>query len=609
MKQSTTIHETEPSRVSYALSCAILLGGLLTIVFALHMAVITYSMLPFWDEWREFEFAANGGNVLSPAWLWQQHNEHRLVIPKLFLASDLLLFRGRQVFLLASIFAIQLMHLALLSWSMRVLGGWRGALWRTGTGLAAFCLFCPSQYANLIWPFQVCFVLVHFLATLSLVALLLYWTQSQIDPDKPPGFLIVSILAAVGATYSLANGNLVWPLLIAAALYLRLRVRDVLSLCITGGITTGLYLYHYVRPERVGAPVIATLGKPLALLEYCAGYLTSSWLHGDARVLVQIAGTNGHKRQLIAFAALAVLAILAALLQPGRSYVRIFRPFAVQLVFTIFFCGGTVFITAIGRVHYGIEEAATSRYQTVALLFWCSLGLLWLGTAFFGRSRRAYSFPVAQLLLLVIFVRGAILAKNPLSQARAHGFSQKAATAALIAGVNDPAMLRLIDYEPETLSKTVPYIMANRLAVFSGGASSELGKSLKSVFPLARPDDCAGSLESVVVIDSPSGPGLRILGWALDRKHRHSASTVVVTANGIIAGLGAVGEWPRFFKGVIGEGWFFFRANPGLPSRPDGFIAFVSDRERGSSVEVYAILRGDPALACYIDRVAWQRAK
>ena len=166
------------SRITGPLSYAILLGGLATIVLALYMVVTSYSSLPYWDGWRQVDVAANGYSSVSPAWLWAQHNEHRLVLPKLFLAADLRFFRAHQVFLLASIFAIQLTHLALLSWSMRVLGGWTGDLWRSGTGLAAFCLFCPSQNENFIWGFQVCFVLPLLFQSLSFVALLLYATDS-----------------------------------------------------------------------------------------------------------------------------------------------------------------------------------------------------------------------------------------------------------------------------------------------------------------------------------------------------------------------------------------------------------------------------------------------
>ena len=56
-------------------------------------------------------------------------------------------------------------------------------------------------------------MLAQFLATASFVAQLLCWTKSQQHSEKLRlTFLWVSILAALGATYSFASGNLLWPI-------------------------------------------------------------------------------------------------------------------------------------------------------------------------------------------------------------------------------------------------------------------------------------------------------------------------------------------------------------------------------------------------------------
>ena len=98
------------SRTSSALSYIILLGGIVTIAVTLHMVIASYSSVPFWDGWAQIGVVANGENPLSWAWLWRQHNEHRLLIQKLFLAADLRWFHARQTFLLTSILAVQFLH-------------------------------------------------------------------------------------------------------------------------------------------------------------------------------------------------------------------------------------------------------------------------------------------------------------------------------------------------------------------------------------------------------------------------------------------------------------------------------------------------------------------
>jgi hypothetical protein len=453
---------------------------------------------------------------------------------------------------------------------MRVLGGWCGALWRTGTGLAAFCLFCPSQNENFVWGFQVAWPLAQLFTTLSFVALALYWYGSQGQPGKEPSvkLLVVSILAALGATYSLANGNLLWPLLVAAALYLRLRVQAILSFATVGAVSIAFYMYHYVRPQTHAI-------APLEVLKYCSLYFFSSW-----------AATNRGELFVLR------LAILILLL-PVLRYVPNFRPLAIQLVSTMLFCLATALVTATGRLKYGVSQAASSRYQTVALLFWCSLGLLWLGGAFLAHPRIRHLFLVAQVCLLAIFARGAIKAKYPIEITQRYAFQQKAATAALLTGVLDPVSLGEVYPEMEVLARTVPYMRANRLSVFSGSFALKLGKPLGSVFPLADPNECSGALESVVPIDNSYGPGLRVLGWAWDRRHQRRPSSIVVTTNGMIVGLGATGKW----------GPYVHLVNPGLPSRYDGFVAFAPEMPRGSTANFYAILRGSPASACYIGRI------
>ena len=305
--------------LSTILSWTILLGGIITIAVALYLVITSYSALPFFDHWKQIIFVESGGDPMSPTWLWERHNEHRPVIPKLFLAADLLLFQGRQIFLLASIFFIQLLHLVLITWSMWKLGGWRGTLFRTGTGLVAFCLFCPTQWENFVWGFQVCFVLPQLLATLSFVSLLLYSTKTQQVPAKTYWrFLVLSNAAALGATYSLASGHLLWPILILAALLLRLHRAAVLSYVISGSASTALYFYRFVAPGHHARPVFSNLLAPLKLLRFAA------------QLLFGFASHNGIMVGAILLVVAFVVTVIAIL--PALPYARNFPVFATQLL-------------------------------------------------------------------------------------------------------------------------------------------------------------------------------------------------------------------------------------------------------------------------------------
>jgi hypothetical protein len=83
---------------------------------------------------------------------------------------------------------------------------------------------------------------------------------------------------------------------------------------------------------------------------------------------------------------------------------------------------------------------------------------------------------------------------------------------------------------------------------------------------------------------------LRVLGWAWDIKHRQPASAIVVTTDGVITGLGAVGQERPDIQ----------NPQPGMWSRYAGFVAYLPDAQVGSVIKYYAILHGSPPVACYL---------
>ena len=191
------------------MSHLILAIGLITIGVAVKMVRTCYISLPGSDQWSQIDAAMAGVDLSNPRWLWAQHNEHRLVFTKLLSFIDIRYFHGRQIFLLCSIFLVQLVELLMLAWCMRRFGHLRGAAWRTGVGLMAFCLFCPSQWENLIWGFQVQCGMPMLFATLSIVALLLFAEKQASAAMFSRRYIVLCIAAAVASTFSLANGILV----------------------------------------------------------------------------------------------------------------------------------------------------------------------------------------------------------------------------------------------------------------------------------------------------------------------------------------------------------------------------------------------------------------
>jgi hypothetical protein len=235
-----------------------------------YLVVVSYSSLPSWDGWIQIDFAANEGPSHTLDWLWRQHNEARMATAKLLLLADLRWFHATQTFLLASIFVIQLLHLWLLGWSMRVLGEWHGALWRTGFGLAVFCLFCPSQRGTFMWGFHTCFVLSGLFATISFIGLLLYWMRSRGPPAK--GRRSGSVYRGSAESHLfLCQWKSALAIAVAAALLLRLRIAAVQTFAISDIVSTAVYLHNY-------RPSYASLDSTVMICKYLAAYFGSSFV-------------------------------------------------------------------------------------------------------------------------------------------------------------------------------------------------------------------------------------------------------------------------------------------------------------------------------------------
>ncbi len=555
-------------RAISTLSWTILVGGAITAGLALYMVVICYSSLPWSDGWAQIFVAASGKSPFSPHWLWQQHNEHRMVIPKLLLGIDLRLFAARQTFLLACIYLIEFVHWCVLAWSMRVLGGWGGALWRTGAGLAAFCLFCPTQWQNLVWGFQTCFVLPPLFATLSFVGLLLY---AKTQRGK---FVVLSVIAAIAAVGSLANGLVLLPLLAITALALELRKPVVLTYATAAVVAFAVYFHGYTRPEQNTDP-LSSVRLPGKLLGYLATYFGSSWTAGHS--------WDGHNLRTAEIAGAFGLAALLLFVLRFRALRARAGAFSIQLLLLGLFCVGTALLTALGRAGSGNGQAFSSRYQTIALLFWWSAACLLLIAA---EGYRQTAVMAVQVLFLLVLLRGAALVRLPLGDAREHAFNRRAATAALLTGVDDRRQISEAYPYPEQVLQVAPFMRQARLSVFAGGKESLLGAAIDSIAPIGEGRRCEGELQSVTAIGAGD---LRITGWAWDRKQHRPVDRVLTISSEKVIGFGAVGEWRPAIRAVHRE----------MNSSLVGFTAYARNAAQ-SKVDIYAVVDGGSPQACTI---------
>jgi hypothetical protein len=263
---------------------SLLLAGL-AILFALltvvSMAVIDwkgYSILPWGDMWDYWAWYLKYKDHLFTA-LWLQHNEHRIAVARLFFLVDQNLFHARAVFILVCIFLIQFFHALLLAWLAR-LANWRCKTGSVFLGAAAFlCLFSAQQYTNFTWSFQIQFVAVYFAVTAALTSVMVLARSSSQGAawvaTRRHLWMAAAIVFGIIATYSMANGLLIWPLLVVVAYWYDLPRRDKAVLVVTGAIMWALYLGGYKTPPQHSSIREGILKLPRSIHPSARGFSNS----------------------------------------------------------------------------------------------------------------------------------------------------------------------------------------------------------------------------------------------------------------------------------------------------------------------------------------------
>jgi hypothetical protein len=566
------------------LSYAILGAGLLTFFVGAYQILSSHSPVPKWDEWHEIHAIASAPDHHPPlSWLWSQHNEHRLPFYRLLLLADVHFFHGNHWIMFLGILMVQSAFLMLLAWLLWW-GGLRADMWRNGVGLAAFCLFCPTQWENFTWGLQILFFLSPFLFTVALAALLKYSCTPQ-ESSHQWTYLALSILACGAATYSIGNGVAVWPIVIFIALALRLRARVIAMYALAACLFVGSYLYHYVSPNPDLSPLVS-IRQPLSLFRFIAAYLGVAlppWI--SFRNTVAIAtGCLG---------LLAATGVMVWLIRRRQWQ----KPLPLLLLGVMLFCIGTAFITALARVGLGLDAAFASRYQTFNLLFWFSVATSWL--LIFRELRPPWRTSLLASIA-VTMVLAATQFPLPLRAGLLITHRSEAAATALLTGIPDRKALSLLNTDPDMIWRDEEYLRQQHLFMFSDWWRGQLDELVTDAYRIGPSEACQGQislLEPVSREDLLAGDesaGLRIAGWAVDRASGDAVRKLIIVADGRISGF-AIGGLQLETKGSKS----FLKK-----SRFVEWSGSVRPPAGAGAVEVYAILSGN--LLCRLARLPVQ---
>ncbi|MGI9075312.1 MAG: hypothetical protein ACR2JB_29230 [Bryobacteraceae bacterium] len=377
--------ETTVKTNASALGTTILIFGIAVAFISLALTVRCYMPCPFGDEWFVIDSIARGNGPSSWSWLFGQHNEHRIAIPRALIWLDLVRFDGKNVSLFVEIYLVLLLHWIAICCALERLTNFPTALKRTLQGLFAFCIFHPNQNENLTWPFEISFVLPFAIATASLL-LSAFFPQLR-RPWLATFYVAVSPLLA---GLSLASGLLIGPVTLCLAVIRRLPYRFVIIILTAFLLSVGIYVWGYKSPDPANSAQSA-LADPKGLFVYVLTYFGASW----TKILP-------HKERLVALLSVACFVALVIRAVRKQKLLSAFEWFCIaecSLMLVI------ALATALGRLKFGVGQAYASRYQTPAMLYWGALCSLIITAVWRARPQR---FKLVQGTLLLIMCLSAL---------------------------------------------------------------------------------------------------------------------------------------------------------------------------------------------------------
>ncbi len=517
------------SKLTHILGYLILAIGAGTVLGAANVMRAGYSVVPYWDELEEMTSYVDAMHKSVLPWIWAQHNEHRILFYKSLFIVDMQFFHGRNWPMYVAIFCSQAALAVVIGYMLYKLGDVKGSLWRACFGLTLFCLFCPSQWENFCWAFQISFVLVNLWVAAAVLCLVLHKQCLASGQPAGMGLVLVSLLAATAATFTNGNGITIWPVLIVLALLTKLPWRLVGIYVLGLACVVPVYLIGYHSPSKHASP-LDSIHQPRQVLEYMANYFAGGVMPDSAILKTRAIGVAPAIGLL---GLIAAIVLMLRLIREGSK--KSFLEFALAGI--ILYAMATALITSLGRLNFGTLQAFTSRYQSFALLFWLALALWIISLA--ARQPTAIGLIAAYLLIIVTACYAATQYGGIAEHVSFNKAARELGGVAMITGVHDDGFLRSQILSTPIAWPEVEELRTRQLSLFSTPRAKQLSHDLAHFYRVASPDTCEGRVEDASYV-STNTEGVVIRGWLVQPQTGDPMEEVLFVAEGKIVGFGVV---------------------------------------------------------------------
>ncbi|MGA3066355.1 MAG: hypothetical protein ABSF29_05855 [Tepidisphaeraceae bacterium] len=476
--------------------------ALLPLAMIIHWGVDTH----YWDEWDPGIaglFIKLQYHQLAFADLVAQHNEHRMLLPRLlFLLLSTLTHWNNFAYLICIWLIVTAISAAILQILCRDtdLTPKTWVIWF----LCNLMLFTPNQDQTWLWGFGLPNVLPGLLFLAAVVTAL-----GAIPPWRR---LLIMILLASAATFTNGNGLLCWPLL-AIFLAFSKSWPQLLIWIAAAGLNLSLYFHHYVTPTFGG--VTGDHGTPDQIIAYFLAFLGnpfSTAIPGFPETVCIMSGLA----MLILFL-IAALCFLRAWHARRQEFCVRTLPWFVVAGFGLL----NAFLAARSRAGFGIRQALETRYVCSSL--YLPVGLIAL-VPFICRDLR---LRVSCCLLAVpLIALQALSFPGALGACRKWSDSQRAVKAAILLIHVLPGNPQLVKVFP------APSILVDEAEQLSAMQylhppliADPNANLIRQSDPFATAD-LRGRLQAGVPDFANT---IRLVGWAISQNSQRPADAVFIT--------------------------------------------------------------------------------
>ncbi len=318
--------------------------------------------VPYGDQWDLVYFFENVSiNKLNFVDFFAQHNEHRIVFPRIIIVILAFMTKWNIKYeLYFSVFLAFITFLAIYKLSSLQSENQHNPSLHLLNILTSILIFSLVQHENWLWGFQIAW----FLINACLVIAILIITLSKDNPER----LYFAAIPCFIASFSLIQGLLTWLAVIPSIVSLKSSSRQksirIIIWISLFAITCTIYFINYQKPAHK-VDIFFFLREPLIAGRYFFTLLGTPLV--SESILSPIIGVT-------VFLSFLILIVRSLKASQFRFKISLEATSWISIgLFVLLFA----FITTVGRASFGVEQAMASRYTTSSVLLIISTLYLW----------------------------------------------------------------------------------------------------------------------------------------------------------------------------------------------------------------------------------------